>query len=143
MTDVDYMRLALSLAEKGRGGVRDGALVGAVAVREGQVIGEGYYPESGKPHAEVYALEGMADGTLKDRMEATMGDFVSKKTGKSEISYATCLGKRGFTIDDINVYLQDKFGDEFQIPDDPFYTSFSVNKLRKLKLPPKYTPPAT
>lgn len=63
MTDVDYMRLALSLAEKGRGGVRDGALVGAVAVLEGQVIGEGYYPESGKPHAEVYALEGMADGT--------------------------------------------------------------------------------
>ena len=63
MTDVDYMRLALSLAEKGRGRVRDGALVGAVAVREGQVIGKGYYPESGLPHAEVYALEGMADGT--------------------------------------------------------------------------------
>ena len=57
------MRLALSLAEKGRGRVRDGALVGAVAVREGQIIGKGYYPESGMPHAEVYALEGMADGT--------------------------------------------------------------------------------
>ena len=86
--------------------------------------------------------QGMADGTLEDRMEATMGDFVSKKTGKSEISYATYLGKRGFTIDDINVFFQDKFGHEFQIPDDPFYTSFSVNKLRKLKLPPKFTPPA-
>ncbi len=63
MTDVDYMRLALSLAEKGRGRVRDGALVGAVAVRNGQILGHGYYPESGKPHAEVYALEGVADGT--------------------------------------------------------------------------------
>lgn len=63
MTDVDYMRLALSLAENGRGRVRDGALVGAVAVRDGQVVGKGYYPESGKPHAEVYALEGLADGT--------------------------------------------------------------------------------
>lgn len=63
MTDVDYMRLALSLAENGRGRVRDGALVGAVAVQDGQVVGKGYYPESGKPHAEVYALEGLADGT--------------------------------------------------------------------------------
>lgn len=63
MTDVDYMRLALSLAENGRRRVRDGALVGAVAVRDGQVVGKGYYPESGKPHAEVYALEGLADGT--------------------------------------------------------------------------------
>ncbi|MDE2998235.1 MAG: bifunctional diaminohydroxyphosphoribosylaminopyrimidine deaminase/5-amino-6-(5-phosphoribosylamino)uracil reductase RibD [Gemmatimonadota bacterium] len=63
MTDVDYMRLALSLAEKGRGRVRDGALVGAVAVREGRVVGKGYYPEAGKPHAEVYALEGISDGT--------------------------------------------------------------------------------
>ena len=63
MTDVDYMRLALSLAEKGRGRVRDGALVGAVAVRDGRVVGKGYYAESGKPHAEVYALEGIADET--------------------------------------------------------------------------------
>ncbi len=63
MTDVDNMRLALSLAEKGRGRVRDGALVGAVAVRNGQIVGKGYYPESGKPHAEVYALDGVADGT--------------------------------------------------------------------------------
>ena len=57
------MRLALSLAERGRGRVRDDALVGAVAVRDGRVVGKGYYPESGKPHAEVYALDGVADGT--------------------------------------------------------------------------------
>ncbi len=63
MTDVDYMRLALSLAEKGRGRVRDGAMVGAVAVRNGHIVGQGFYPEPGKPHAEVYALEGVADGT--------------------------------------------------------------------------------
>jgi diaminohydroxyphosphoribosylaminopyrimidine deaminase/5-amino-6-(5-phosphoribosylamino)uracil reductase len=63
MTDVDNMRLALSLAEKGRGRVRDGALVGAVAVRNGHIVGKGYHPESGKSHAEVYALEGVADGT--------------------------------------------------------------------------------
>lgn len=57
------MRLALSLAEKGRGRVRDDALVGAVAVRNGHIVGKGHYPESGKPHAEVYALEDVAAGT--------------------------------------------------------------------------------
>jgi diaminohydroxyphosphoribosylaminopyrimidine deaminase/5-amino-6-(5-phosphoribosylamino)uracil reductase len=63
MTDADYMRLALSLAEKGRGRVRDGALVGAVAVRNGHIVGKGHHPESGKPHAEVYALADVAVGT--------------------------------------------------------------------------------
>lgn len=49
---------ALELAERGRGSV-DYAhpLVGAVVVRDGEVVGEGWYAGRGTPHAEVAALE--------------------------------------------------------------------------------------
>jgi diaminohydroxyphosphoribosylaminopyrimidine deaminase/5-amino-6-(5-phosphoribosylamino)uracil reductase len=48
---------ALELAEQGRGNVDHAhPLVGAVVVREGEVVGEGWYDGSGTPHAEVAAL---------------------------------------------------------------------------------------
>jgi diaminohydroxyphosphoribosylaminopyrimidine deaminase / 5-amino-6-(5-phosphoribosylamino)uracil reductase len=49
---------ALELAERGRGRVEPThPLVGAVVVRDGSVVGEGWYAGSGTPHAEVVALE--------------------------------------------------------------------------------------
>jgi diaminohydroxyphosphoribosylaminopyrimidine deaminase / 5-amino-6-(5-phosphoribosylamino)uracil reductase len=49
---------ALELAERGRGQVeRTHPLVGAVLVRDGDVVGEGWYAGRGSPHAEVAALE--------------------------------------------------------------------------------------
>jgi diaminohydroxyphosphoribosylaminopyrimidine deaminase/5-amino-6-(5-phosphoribosylamino)uracil reductase len=49
---------ALELAERGRGQVeRTHPLVGAVLVRDGEVVGEGWYAGLGTPHAEVAALE--------------------------------------------------------------------------------------
>ena len=49
---------ALALAERGRGQVeRTHPLVGAVLVRGGEVVGEGWYAGHGSPHAEVAALE--------------------------------------------------------------------------------------
>ena len=56
MTDEDYMRRALHLAEKGRNTVRHGAMVGAVAVQGDRILGEGFHPAPGEPHAEVFAL---------------------------------------------------------------------------------------
>ena len=50
------MRRALSLAERGWGRVAPNPLVGAVVVREGRVVGEGWHTEFGKAHAEVEAL---------------------------------------------------------------------------------------
>lgn len=50
------MRRALELAERGWGRVAPNPLVGAVVVREGEVVGEGWHAEFGKPHAEVGAL---------------------------------------------------------------------------------------
>ncbi len=63
MTDTDYMRRALVLAAKGQGQTHPNPMVGAVAVQHGVIIGEGYHPGPGKPHAEVFALQTVSDGT--------------------------------------------------------------------------------
>jgi diaminohydroxyphosphoribosylaminopyrimidine deaminase/5-amino-6-(5-phosphoribosylamino)uracil reductase len=52
-----HLRRALALAEGGRGRVSPNPLVGAVVVRDGQVIGEGHHAELGGLHAERAALE--------------------------------------------------------------------------------------
>jgi diaminohydroxyphosphoribosylaminopyrimidine deaminase / 5-amino-6-(5-phosphoribosylamino)uracil reductase len=52
-----YLRRSLELAEGGRGRVSPNPLVGAVLVRGGDVIGEGYHAELGGAHAEVAAIE--------------------------------------------------------------------------------------
>ncbi len=52
-----HLRRALVLAEGGRGRVSPNPLVGAVLVRGGEVIGEGFHTEVGGLHAEVAALE--------------------------------------------------------------------------------------
>jgi diaminohydroxyphosphoribosylaminopyrimidine deaminase/5-amino-6-(5-phosphoribosylamino)uracil reductase len=54
--DEAYLRRALELAERGRGRVSPNPLVGAVVVREGEVIGEGFHAELGGLHAERAAL---------------------------------------------------------------------------------------
>src|SRR5438132_12038093 len=56
MTDFDWMHRALELAERGRGYVEPNPLVGAVIVRDGQMVGEGWHQRYGEAHAEVHAL---------------------------------------------------------------------------------------
>lgn len=48
---------ALELAERGRGTTHPNPVVGAVVVRDDQVVGEGWHERKGGPHAEVVALE--------------------------------------------------------------------------------------
>jgi diaminohydroxyphosphoribosylaminopyrimidine deaminase/5-amino-6-(5-phosphoribosylamino)uracil reductase len=47
---------ALELAERGRGTAHPNPVVGAVVVRDGEVVGEGWHERKGEPHAEVNAL---------------------------------------------------------------------------------------
>ncbi|MCL5103568.1 MAG: bifunctional diaminohydroxyphosphoribosylaminopyrimidine deaminase/5-amino-6-(5-phosphoribosylamino)uracil reductase RibD [Armatimonadetes bacterium] len=54
MTHTDFMRRALALA--GRGRTSPNPMVGAVVVNSGKIVGEGYHPRAGEPHAEVFAL---------------------------------------------------------------------------------------
>ncbi len=57
MNDNDYMEMALSLAEKGRGFTSPNPMVGAVVVKDGKVIGKGWHEAVGKAHAEVNAID--------------------------------------------------------------------------------------
>jgi diaminohydroxyphosphoribosylaminopyrimidine deaminase/5-amino-6-(5-phosphoribosylamino)uracil reductase len=52
------MRRALTLARKGEGSVSPNPLVGAVIVREGRIIGEGWHRCYGENHAEINADSG-------------------------------------------------------------------------------------
>lgn len=58
MNDFDraMMRRCLELARKALGKTAPNPLVGSVVVRDGIVVGEGFHPGAGHPHAEVFAL---------------------------------------------------------------------------------------
>ena len=55
--DTRWMRRALRLAQKAEGQTRPNPPVGAVVVKDGRVIGEGFHARAGLPHAEVVALD--------------------------------------------------------------------------------------
>jgi diaminohydroxyphosphoribosylaminopyrimidine deaminase/5-amino-6-(5-phosphoribosylamino)uracil reductase len=57
MTDEYFIKRAISLARKGKGNVSPNPLVGAVLVKDGLIIGEGYHKSYGSNHAEVTALK--------------------------------------------------------------------------------------
>lgn len=52
-----YMERALALAAQGRGRVSPNPMVGAILVKEGSVVGEGFHPYAGGDHAEVVAVK--------------------------------------------------------------------------------------
>jgi len=54
--DEVFMRRALELAALATGRTSPNPLVGAVVVKDGVVVGEGYHHQAGTPHAEIHAL---------------------------------------------------------------------------------------
>jgi diaminohydroxyphosphoribosylaminopyrimidine deaminase/5-amino-6-(5-phosphoribosylamino)uracil reductase len=52
----DFLERTLELAERGRGTTHPNPVVGAVVVKEGEVVGEGWHEQQGEPHAEIHAL---------------------------------------------------------------------------------------
>ena len=67
-----YMKRALELAKKGRGYTSPNPLVGAVIVKSGQIIGEGYHRAYGGNHAEVNAFLDAEEHSAFDVRGATM-----------------------------------------------------------------------
>jgi diaminohydroxyphosphoribosylaminopyrimidine deaminase/5-amino-6-(5-phosphoribosylamino)uracil reductase len=57
MDDQQWMKRALRLAEKGRGRTSPNPMVGAILVKDGKVVGEGYHAKTGEAHAEIIALQ--------------------------------------------------------------------------------------
>lgn len=71
-TDQEFMRYALTLAEKSRGRTSPNPLVGAVIVRDNRIVGEGYHQKAGEAHAEVHALNQAGDLAQGATLYATL-----------------------------------------------------------------------
>ncbi|EDL66075.1 bifunctional diaminohydroxyphosphoribosylaminopyrimidine deaminase/5-amino-6-(5-phosphoribosylamino)uracil reductase RibD [Bacillus sp. SG-1] len=56
MQEQEYMKLALSLAKAGKGQTAPNPAVGAVVVKDGEIVGMGAHLKAGDPHAEVHAI---------------------------------------------------------------------------------------
>lgn len=67
-----YMRRALELAAGGIGRVNPNPLVGAVIVKDGRIIGEGYHERCGAAHAERNALASCSDSPAGGTMVVTL-----------------------------------------------------------------------
>jgi diaminohydroxyphosphoribosylaminopyrimidine deaminase/5-amino-6-(5-phosphoribosylamino)uracil reductase len=55
--ELKLMHQAMALAERGRGWVEPNPMVGALVVRDGKIVAEGWHQRFGGPHAEIHALE--------------------------------------------------------------------------------------
>lgn len=60
-TAESFMARAIELARCGEGRTAPNPPVGAVLVRDGRIVGEGYHPAAGAPHAEIFALRAAGD----------------------------------------------------------------------------------
>lgn len=70
--DTKYMKRALELAQMGVGHTNPNPLVGAVIVKDGRIIGEGYHQEYGGPHAEVNAFNNAIEDVEGAAMYVTL-----------------------------------------------------------------------
>jgi diaminohydroxyphosphoribosylaminopyrimidine deaminase/5-amino-6-(5-phosphoribosylamino)uracil reductase len=74
MKNVDelYMQRCLQLARCGAGSTSPNPMVGAVIVCDGRIIGEGYHIRAGEPHAEVNAVNSVAEADKPLLSRSTM-----------------------------------------------------------------------
>lgn len=54
--DQQMMQRCLQLARQALGQTSPNPLVGSVIVQNGEIVGEGFHPKAGEPHAEIFAL---------------------------------------------------------------------------------------
>jgi diaminohydroxyphosphoribosylaminopyrimidine deaminase/5-amino-6-(5-phosphoribosylamino)uracil reductase len=74
MTDQDlqYISRAIELAEQARGHTSPNPMVGALVVRDGEVLGEGFHTAYGEPHAEVSAIAACVSDPIGATMYVTL-----------------------------------------------------------------------
>lgn len=70
--DFHYMILALRLAAKGQGTTSPNPMVGALVVRQGKIIGDGFHLRPGTQHAEILALQQAGKGARGATLYVTL-----------------------------------------------------------------------
>ena len=72
MTDQDYMNMAIELAKQGEGWTNPNPMVGAVIVKDGRVIGQGYHARYGELHAERNAFAALQESAKGATLYVTL-----------------------------------------------------------------------
>lgn len=72
MTDEFFMSRALQIAKNAEGRTSPNPMVGAVVVREGRIISEGWHRKAGTPHAEVHALDAAGELAKNSALYVTL-----------------------------------------------------------------------
>ena len=70
-----YMQRCIELAQQARGQTAPNPMVGSVIVKNGVIIGEGFHPKAGEPHAEIFAIRDAQKNAQKtggDLRESTL-----------------------------------------------------------------------
>lgn len=83
-----------------------------------------------KPCAKLQEAD-KAYGVLSDREAIAVGDYTHGK--KKEISYATYLAKKGFTVEEVNEFLQETYEGRIVIPDTHAYREIDAKKAKVAK----------
>ena len=88
MTDQEYMLRAIQLAKKGEGWTNPNPMVGAVIVKDGRIIGEGYHKKCGELHAERNAIASLTESaegaTIYGRLTNPTEDVFEKRIAALE-----------------------------------------------------------
>lgn len=72
MPESQFMERAIELAQKGRGWVNPNPMVGAVIVKDGRIIGEGYHARWGELHAERNAIASLTESAQGAELYVTL-----------------------------------------------------------------------
>lgn len=78
-----YMRRALDLAHNGCGNVSPNPLVGCIIVHDGKIVGEGWHKQYGGPHAEVNAINDVANKSILSECTLYVSLEPCSHTGKT------------------------------------------------------------
>ncbi|MEA3333815.1 MAG: bifunctional diaminohydroxyphosphoribosylaminopyrimidine deaminase/5-amino-6-(5-phosphoribosylamino)uracil reductase RibD [Pseudomonadota bacterium] len=72
ISDTGFMQEALGLARKALGLTAPNPMVGAVVVANGKIVGRGFHPRAGEPHAEIFALRDAGERALNAELYVTL-----------------------------------------------------------------------
>lgn len=72
MTDKDYMKLAIEIAAKTQGQTTPNPVVGAIVVKDNQIVGIGAHLKAGEAHAEVHAIKMAGDKAFNSTVYVTL-----------------------------------------------------------------------
>lgn len=92
--DASYMRMCVELAQEATGNTSPNPIVGCVIVKDGRIVGRGFHPKAGQPHAEVAYLQLPFVHSRTPLLHITIRDHSDALTAEISIffeSYLTLL----------------------------------------------------